>query len=203
MEEVKKVGAEIPGPGWVKFGIASDPVNQTVLVAGGQSESYTPLKSSLLYDVEKDTWIPLADMEKERSECDAAFLGGKFHVVNVIGSPEMRFPVCAESLDPDTWQWGPGDGRFLCIASRHRAMGDVEGGRRRRLLRSAKAGGNWKRWREVADVPVELMKISCMMTWKGKLAVIGGPFSSQVMQQMPLPEYLKTDKLVYGCGMDF
>ncbi|KAL8139429.1 hypothetical protein V2J09_005450 [Rumex salicifolius] len=216
-------GNVMPGPGRMYYGLASDPVSESLLVAGGYNDKAVAMKSALLYDVASDTWKGLADMENERYLCEAMFHGGRFHVINGFGLSQTRC-LAAESLDHDTWQWSrhpegefvdPRSGRTQMV--RENGEGDVY---RFSITRGWKVdvrrGGEWQ---AEMELPVETGSrvdlVKGVMTWRDKMLVIRHLDDSctrcwayildlkrRAWKRLPLPEYFTPNRIVFGCGMD-
>ncbi|XP_019155076.1 PREDICTED: F-box/kelch-repeat protein At1g80440-like [Ipomoea nil] len=70
-------GADMPGEDRLFFGCAASEDGGTVVVAGGRSSTTTlALKSTLAYDVARDTWTTLSDMSIGRYVCTCVFQCG-------------------------------------------------------------------------------------------------------------------------------
>ncbi|XP_031090863.1 F-box/kelch-repeat protein At1g80440-like [Ipomoea triloba] len=99
-------GADMPGNKDRRFfGCAASEEDGTVVVAGGNNW-YNSLKSTLAYDVARDTWTKLPDMSIGRNNCGCVFHRGKFHVLggfNMDTQDDSKLPV--ETLDLVTRQW--------------------------------------------------------------------------------------------------
>lgn len=83
-----------------------------VYVAGGHDNQKNALKSAEVYDVDKDEWMVLPDMEEERDECLGMCWEGddRFWVVSGYGTETQgRFRSDAECFDPATGSWSKFD----------------------------------------------------------------------------------------------
>nr|GMD33807.1 F-box/kelch-repeat protein At1g80440-like [Ipomoea batatas] len=99
-------GADMPGEDRLFFGCAGSAEDGTVVVAGGHNGDNMSLKSTLAYDVARDTWTTLPDMSIGRNECTCVFHHGKFHVLggyNMDTQEDSKQPV--ETLDLVTREW--------------------------------------------------------------------------------------------------
>ncbi|KAJ4718191.1 F-box/kelch-repeat protein [Melia azedarach] len=169
-------GADMPGERRLMFGCASDG-NRTVYVAGGHDGDKNALKSAMTYDVERDEWVLLPDMSRERDECEAVFHRGKFHVVGgYCTNTQGRFERHAEIFDVDTRKWNPVEEDFLESATCPRTVtcggDDVEGNMYMCLEGDVLALKNGT-WRRVAKLSADVSNVAYTTTWQGKLLVIG------------------------------
>lgn len=168
-------GADMPGPARSLFGLAGDPNCRVVMVAGGHDEEKNALSSALLYDVERDVWAPLPDMAKERDECSVVFHGGTFHVIGGYETDAQgRFGRSAESLEPDTWQWGPVNESFLEATASPACWvaGDGEVYMCREGHVAALKGDTWQ---PIVEMPDQLRSSQKVMMWRDKMVAIGCP----------------------------
>ncbi|KAL8139425.1 hypothetical protein V2J09_005446 [Rumex salicifolius] len=168
-------GADIPGQGRSVLGLAAgDPIRRKVLVSGGEQ-----LKSAFLYDVARDEWLRVSDMERARFQCSVVFHGDRFHVIGGRSMSEARpgdRMTCAESLDPVTLEWGRIDNEFLeaSASDYHWVMGNGEGEMYQISQNVTFRRGSSGEWRHVAEVPNDLKQhVTCAMTWRDKMIVIG------------------------------
>ncbi|XP_010254205.1 PREDICTED: F-box/kelch-repeat protein At1g80440-like [Nelumbo nucifera] len=180
-------GGDMPGASRSFFACASDS-DRMVFVAGGHDEEKNALKSAMLYDVAKDEWTPLPDMDRQRDECKGIFHAGRFLVIGGY-STEMqgRFERSAEAFDVATWQWGQVEGDVLDIGS---CPGTCVVGGEGKLYR-CRAGhmavSDGVTWRSVAELPADIRVSPNVVTWQGKLLVIGmakcgGPYGAYVLE---------------------
>lgn len=170
-------GNDMPGGPRTFFGCASDS-HRAVYVAGGHDGEKNALKSAMVYDVARDEWIQLPDMERERDECKAVFHRGKFLVIGGY-STEMqgRFERTAEAFDVDTWRWDQVCEEFLEEATCPRTCVGSDGDDNGAMYMCpddevVSRGGN-STWQKVSKLPAEVRNVAYMTTWKGRLLVIG------------------------------
>ncbi|KAJ8479902.1 hypothetical protein OPV22_023629 [Ensete ventricosum] len=147
-------GSPLPHPLRSSFAGAamhdSDKDCRAVYVAGGHDESKNALRSALAYDVASDPWKPLPDMARERDECSAVILRGKFLVLGEYPTEAQgMFSRSAEAFDATAGSWGR-----------------VE----EAALEEALEGGVWA---PVAKLPSEMRLALNVVTWEGKLMVMG------------------------------
>ncbi|KAF7843312.1 F-box/kelch-repeat protein [Senna tora] len=172
-------GADMPGGPRTFFACASDS-ERVVYVAGGHDDEKNALRSALAYDVARDEWVPLPDMEKERDECKAIFHSGsgKFCVIGgYCTQMQGRFEKSAEVFDVATWKWDPVEDQFLGSATCPRTCvdgGDDSDGGRFYMCR----GGDvvvlqGSTWQEIAKVPSEIREVAYVRAWEGTLLLIG------------------------------
>ncbi|KAK2641637.1 hypothetical protein Ddye_023400 [Dipteronia dyeriana] len=77
-----------------------------VYVAGGHDNQKNALKSAQVYDVDKDEWGVLPEMEEERDECMGMCWDDRFWVVSGYGTETQgRFRSDGECFDPATASW--------------------------------------------------------------------------------------------------
>ncbi|KAL5574652.1 hypothetical protein UlMin_016351 [Ulmus minor] len=166
-------GSEMPGCPRSFFGCASDS-NRTVYVAGGHDDEKNALRSAMAYDVAKDEWISLPDMERERDECKAVFQCGNVHVIGgYCTEMQGRFERTAEAFDVATWRWNLVTEDFLepatcprtCVNGDDEAMYVCNGGK---VVRRKNAT-----WQTVAKLPDEVRNVAFVMTWDRRMFVIG------------------------------
>lgn len=169
-------GADMPGGPRTFFACASDH-DRTVYVAGGHDEEKNALRSALAYDVERDAWVQLPDMARERDECKAVFRNG---VLLVVGGycTEMqgRFERSAEEFDVAAWRWGMVEEEFLDDGACPRTC--VDGGDAGEGKMYMCGGGDvvaleGNTWQTVAKVPSEIRNVACVGAWEGALLLIG------------------------------
>ncbi|KAF8400749.1 hypothetical protein HHK36_014049 [Tetracentron sinense] len=180
-------GAHMPGKSRSFFACASD-ADRMVFVAGGHDEEKNALKSAIVYDVAKDEWVPLADMEIERDECKGIFQRGKFHVIGGYRTEQQgRFERSGEAFDVATWKWGQVEEDVLksgtcpkgCVAGDEARMYMCDSGHVVALLEE-------DTWQAVAELPDEVRVAPHAVMWQGKLLVIGsarhgGPHMAYVL----------------------
>ncbi|XP_050384734.1 F-box/kelch-repeat protein At1g80440-like [Argentina anserina] len=167
-------GAYMPGGSRIFFGCASDS-NRMVFIAGGHNDEKIALKSAIAYDVAKDEWIMLPDMEKERDECKTVFQHGKLHVIGgYCTEMQGRFERSAETFDTSTWQWNCVQEEFLQsnVCPRTCVIGS-DG-----LVYMCRDGNQvikqtFGKWQTVAELPTEVRNPASLAAWHGKLLVIG------------------------------
>ncbi|XP_065863057.1 F-box/kelch-repeat protein SKIP20 [Euphorbia lathyris] len=85
----------------------------TIYVAGGHDGQKNALKSAEVYDVDRDEWRMLPDMEEERDECQGLVWedDSKFWVVSGYGTDSQgQFRSDAECFDPITESWSKIEG---------------------------------------------------------------------------------------------
>ncbi|KAF8027524.1 hypothetical protein BT93_E0430 [Corymbia citriodora subsp. variegata] len=176
-------GAEMPGARRSFFGCASDG-DRVVLVAGGHDGEKNALRSALAYHVERDQWLSLPDMARERDECKAVFRRGKFHVVGGY-STEMQgnFERSSEEFDPATWWWGPVREDLLAASTCPTTCVDGDGDDDLYMCRDGEVLAlRGLAWRAVAKVPADVCGPAHVTKWQGKLLVIGSPRSGGVQK---------------------
>ncbi|KAJ6798965.1 putative F-box/kelch-repeat protein [Iris pallida] len=169
----------MPGPRRSFFACSAGggTASATVFVAGGHDEEKNALRSAMAYDAEADEWAPLPDMAVERDECRGAFLNGGFHVVG--GYPTDRqgqFCKSAETFDVATWRWGAvEEDRLEDATCPMTCVDDGDGGEGR--LYFVRSGHvvveECGKWKEVAEVPEDAAVSTQLMTWQGKLLLVG------------------------------
>ncbi|KAK3219695.1 hypothetical protein Dsin_013665 [Dipteronia sinensis] len=166
-------GADMPGVRRSFYGCASDH-DRMVYVAGGHDDDKNALRSAVAYDVEKDEWIQLSDMARERDECKGIFHDGKFHVIGgYCTEMQGRFEKSAEVFNVATSQWEDVQEDFLeastcprtCTVDGDNDFYTSHGGDVVALKRD--------KWQDVAKIPAEVCKVAYTTTWQGKLLVIG------------------------------
>ncbi|XP_027342828.1 F-box/kelch-repeat protein At1g80440 [Abrus precatorius] len=169
-------GADMPGGPRMFFACASDH-DHTVYVAGGHDEEKNALRSAFAYDVERDVWVTLPDMARERDECKAVFRRGTLCVVGgYCTEMQGRFERSAEAFDVATWKWGPVEDEFLDDATCPRTCvdgGDAEEGRMYMCRGGDVVALHGNAWRTVAKVPAEIRNVACVGAWEGALLLIG------------------------------
>ncbi|CAN0878285.1 F-box/kelch-repeat protein At1g80440 [Linum grandiflorum] len=165
-------GSDIPGPARAFFGCDSDRV-RTVFVAGGHDREKKALRSCLAYDVVDDKWVSLADMAKERDECQVIFLRGRVHVIGGYCTEEQgRFGRSAEVFNAATWEWDPVE-EYLDNAVCPRNMVAASDGAVY-MCRSGEVAERVKDvWQFVTGLPADVAKTEYVAEWEGKLLVIG------------------------------
>lgn len=172
-------GADMPGPARSLFGFASDPSCRVVMVAGGHDDEKNALRSALMYDVARDMWAPLPDMAKERDECSVVFCGGKFHVIGGYETDSQGgFGGSAESLEPETWQWGPTNERFL-EATTSPACWVAGEGEVYTCRDGHVAVRNGDKWKSIVEMPAQLRSSQKVMMWRDTMVVIGCPANGE------------------------
>lgn len=166
-------GTDMPGGSRMFFGCASDS-DRMVFVAGGHNGGKNALRSALAYDVTKDEWIPLPDMERERDECKAIFQRGKLHVIGgYCTEMQGRFERSAETFDTSSWRWDHVQEDFLPIDMCPRTCVDGDDG----AVYMCRDGNVIKQtfgmWQTVAELPAQTRNPASVTAWRGKLLVIG------------------------------
>nr|UBY06950.1 NBS-LRR disease resistance protein [Dasypyrum villosum] len=86
-----------------RYSFGSATVGEKAYVAGGR-DSYRVLSSAEMYDSDKDTWTPLASMNRARNGCSAVFVDGKFYVIGG-NSSRNKVLTCGEEYDPNRRSW--------------------------------------------------------------------------------------------------
>lgn len=166
-------GIDIPGESRSFFGCTSDS-NRTVYIAGGHDCEKNALRSAIAYDVVRDEWTNLSDMARERDECTAVFQCGKLHVIGGYSTETQgRFERSAEVYDVAKKQWEDLKDDFLESATCPRTC---VGGDDMEMYMCVGADVVVKKdatWRKVAKLPVDVRNVAFVMTWQGKLLVIG------------------------------
>ncbi|KAK7400116.1 hypothetical protein VNO78_11316 [Psophocarpus tetragonolobus] len=77
-----------------------------VYVAGGHDENKNALSSAWAYDPSSDEWAGLAQMARERDECEGVVIGDEFWVVSGYGTERQGlFDGSAEVLDIGSGKW--------------------------------------------------------------------------------------------------
>ncbi|CAA6666285.1 unnamed protein product [Spirodela intermedia] len=133
-------GAPMPGPRRSFFACASDG-RRMVFVAGGHDEDKNALRSAMAYDVERDEWLPLPDMARERDECK--------------GCSGEGASTSSEAFDVAAWRWGPVEEDALEAAACPRTCVAWGDGRmyRCRVGNVAVMAEEKGAWRQVAELP--------------------------------------------------
>ncbi|XP_042497249.1 F-box/kelch-repeat protein At1g80440-like [Macadamia integrifolia] len=167
-------GADMPGVPRSFFACASDS-DRMVFVAGGHDDGKNALRSAMVYDVAKDEWVPLPDMAQQRDECKGIFHAGKFHVIGGYRTDmQGRFEKSAEAFDVSTWQWNQVQEDMLEAGTCPRTCVADDVGKIYRCWNGQVAvleeSGSWK---AVAELPSDVRVGPCLVTWQGKLLVIG------------------------------
>ncbi|KAK3410991.1 hypothetical protein EUGRSUZ_J03014 [Eucalyptus grandis] len=173
-------GADMPGVRRSFFGCASDG-DRVVFVAGGHDGEKNALRSAVLYHVERDEWMALPNMARERDECKGIFHGGKFHVIGGYGTEmQGKFERSCEAFDATTWQWGPVRDDTLVASTCPRTCVD---GNLDDHLYMCKDGDvlalRGSTWRVEAKMPGDVYSPSHVTKWQGKLLVIGAPTAGE------------------------
>ncbi|KAI9107473.1 hypothetical protein K1719_021510 [Acacia pycnantha] len=170
-------GADMPGGPRTFFACASDS-ERVVYIAGGHDDEKNALRSALAYDVARDEWVTLPDMERERDECKAVFHrpSRKFQVIGgYCTQMQGRFERSAEAFDVATCKWDLVDEEFLGSATCPRTCVDGGDGGRVYMCR----GGNvvaleGDTWEVVTKLPCEIREVAYMSSGiEGMLLVIG------------------------------
>ncbi|XP_043699041.1 F-box/kelch-repeat protein At1g80440-like [Telopea speciosissima] len=167
-------GADMPGVSRSFSACASDS-DRMVFVAGGHDDGKNALRSAMVYDVAKDEWVLLPDMALQRDECKGIFHGDKFHVIGGYSTDmQGRFVKSAEAFDVTTWQWDQVQEDMLeeGICPRTCVAGDVGKFYRCQSVHVTvlEESGSW---RAVAELPLDVRVGPCLVTWQGKLLVLG------------------------------
>ncbi|XP_062023384.1 F-box/kelch-repeat protein At1g15670-like [Rosa rugosa] len=166
-------GTDMPGGSRTFFGCASDS-NRMVFVAGGHDGEKNALRSAMAYDVAKDEWILLPNMERERDECKVVFQHGKLHVIGgYCTEMQGRFERSAETFNTSTWQWDCVQEDFLQISMCPRTCVAGDDG----AMYMCRDGNVIKQtcgmWQTVAELPAHVRNPASLTAWHGKLLVIG------------------------------
>ncbi|XP_027347847.1 F-box/kelch-repeat protein At1g15670-like [Abrus precatorius] len=91
------------------FAIGSD--HGRVYVAGGHDENKNALSTAWAYDPRSDEWAGLAQMSRERDECEGVVVGDEFWVVSGYATERQgMFEGSAEVLDFGSGRWRVVDG---------------------------------------------------------------------------------------------
>lgn len=166
-------GADMPGVRRSFYGCASDQ-NRMVYVAGGHDDDKNALRSALVYDVEKNEWVQLPDMAKDRDECKGVFHDGKFHVIGGYCTERQgRFEPSAEIFNVTTWQWEDVQEHFLQAAMCPRTCSVGNDKDFYMDLEGDVVALKRDKWQAVVKIPAEVCNVSYMTAWQGKLLVIG------------------------------
>lgn len=104
--------------------------SKKVYVAGGHDDQKNALRSSEVYDVEKDEWSTIAPMTEGRDECQGFAIGTelRFCVLSGYGTESQgRFRSDGEIYDPATNSWSKIENvwRFPDTSPRGRTAGDI------------------------------------------------------------------------------
>ncbi|KAJ4830621.1 hypothetical protein Tsubulata_039361 [Turnera subulata] len=76
-------------------------IGSRVYVAGGHDESKNALKTAWAYDLDRDEWTELAQLNQERDECEGVVIGDRFWVVSGYGTDgQGSFEGNAEVYEP-------------------------------------------------------------------------------------------------------
>ncbi|CAA7403062.1 unnamed protein product [Spirodela intermedia] len=168
-------GAPMPGPRRSFFACASDG-RRMVFVAGGHDEDKNALRSAMAYDVERDEWLPLPDMARERDECKGVFRRGGFHVVGgYCTEMQGRFGKSSEAFDVAAWRWGPVEEDALEAAACPRTCVAWGDGRmyRCRVGNVAVMAEEKGAWRQVAELPKDARVMPHVVACRSRILVLG------------------------------
>ncbi|XP_010250361.1 PREDICTED: F-box/kelch-repeat protein At1g15670-like [Nelumbo nucifera] len=180
-------GADMPGGSRSFFACASDS-DRKVFVAGGHDDEKNALNSAMSYDLAKDEWAPLPDMERQRDECKGIFHAGKFHVIGGYSTDmQGRFERSAEVFDVATWQWSKVEEDVLDTGSCPRTCVAGTEGKFYRCKAGHVAVLEGVMWRSVAELPADIRLSPNLLTWQGNLLVLGmakygGPYATYVLE---------------------
>lgn len=171
-----RCGADMPGVPRSFFACAASECDRMVFVAGGHDDQKNALRSAMAYDVVRDEWVPMPDMGRERDESKGIFHRGMFHVIGGYSTDmQGQFESSAEAFDVSTWQWGQVHEEFFKAGTCPRTCISGEDG----LVYMCRAGevvaSKDGTWTVIATLPNEVKEIAYVLTWQGKLLVIGSP----------------------------
>ncbi|KAJ6944708.1 hypothetical protein NC652_009915 [Populus alba x Populus x berolinensis] len=77
-----------------------------VYVVGGHDENKNALRTGWVYDLSKDEWTELTQMNQERDECEGVVIGDEFWVVSGYGTDNQgAFEGDAEVYEFGSGQW--------------------------------------------------------------------------------------------------
>lgn len=172
---VWKRGADMPGPPRSFFGCAPDSNRTAMFVAGGHDDYKNALRSALMYDINKDEWVPLPDMSNERDECKGIFHCGKFHVIGGYRTDlQGQFHMHAETFDIAKWKWSQVETNILQtgMCSRNFVV-DYKGNMFRCSAGHVSVLDCSSTWREVTKLPADVSVGPFMLMWRDKIFVIG------------------------------
>ncbi|URE46773.1 F-box kelch-repeat protein [Musa troglodytarum] len=172
-------GSPLPDPLRSFFACAamhdSDKGCRVVYVAGGHDENKNALRSAFAYDVTGNSWKALPDMARERDECCAVILRGKFLVLGGYSTEAQgMFSRSAEAFDATAGSWDPVEEAAMekeawpvtCLAGEDGRMYQCTG---REVMVQLEGGV----WATVAELPGELRLSLNAVAWEGKLMVMG------------------------------
>ncbi|EXC25817.1 F-box/kelch-repeat protein [Morus notabilis] len=169
-------GADMPGVPRSFFACAASDSDRMVFVAGGHDDQKNALRSAMAYDVARDEWLPMPDMGRERDECKGVFHRGMFHVIGGYSTDmQGQFESSAEPFDASTWQWGPVNEDFFEVGTCPRTCVSGDDGCLYMCRAGELAAFKDATWKVVANLPNEVKEIAYVVTWQGKLLVIGSP----------------------------
>ncbi|KAM3374973.1 F-box/kelch-repeat protein [Capsicum galapagoense] len=166
-------GSDMPGQQRLFFGCASDSDNM-ILVAGGHDEEKNALNSVISYDVVKDEWVTLPDMEMERDECKVVFHKGKFHVIG--GYPtwtQGQFEKHADVFDFATWKWHLEDDFLGAINISPHTCIEGDEGKLYMCRDSDVAVKDDATWEMVERLPDGITSVAYLTACQGKLILVG------------------------------
>ncbi|KAF5735711.1 Galactose oxidase/kelch repeat superfamily protein [Tripterygium wilfordii] len=82
-----------------------------VYVAGGHDENKNALKTGCVYDLGGNEWSELAQLSRERDECEGVVIGEEFWVLSGYGTESQgEFVGSADVYDFSSGQWRPVEG---------------------------------------------------------------------------------------------
>ncbi|XP_077225531.1 F-box/kelch-repeat protein At1g15670-like [Tasmannia lanceolata] len=166
-------GARMPGCKRSFFACASGS-DRRVFVAGGHDEGKNALKTALAYDVARNEWASLPDMERERDECKGVFHRGRFHVIGGYSTDTQgEFEKSAEGFDVATWKWGPVEEDMLDAGTCPRSCVADDDGKVFRCREGYVVACEDATWRDVAELPTDVRLVSYAVMWQGKMLVTG------------------------------
>nr|XP_011466713.1 PREDICTED: F-box/kelch-repeat protein At1g80440-like [Fragaria vesca subsp. vesca] len=164
-------GADMPGVKRSFFGCASGDDNRTVFVVGGHDNKKNALRSAMAYDVAKNKWNVMADMEKEHDECKAIFYRGKLHVIGGYQTERQgQFERSAETFDPVTSKWDKVKEDFLPANVSPKSCVAGHDGKLYMSSESHVVVCDGATWQAVSEVPAD---VGSATTWQDKLLVTG------------------------------
>lgn len=77
-----------------------------VYIAGGHDENKNALRTSWVYDLRLDEWTELAQMSRERDECEGVVIGNEFWVVSGYGTENQGdFDGSADVYQFESGMW--------------------------------------------------------------------------------------------------
>ncbi|GLJ04657.1 hypothetical protein SUGI_0000760 [Cryptomeria japonica] len=145
-----------------------------IYVAGGHDQNKNALRRAAAYNVEKDKWEVLPDMQSERDECHGAFLQGKFYVISGYETQSQgRFERSAQVFDPETRLWSTLENMFKFGGSAHAcvaAFGNLYFFEKDGVMEYDCEGNEW---RKVCSLPLDIKNVTRASVWRESVFLCG------------------------------